>query len=388
MAKTIVNIITGDNPVSAYLFAKEVYEAGDTLMLISAKDTEDDLDFLADEIGIPAKDIVEVLLRNDIDEFRYELICRTVKSYLKKDVKYWVNLAGGTRYMALAVQQVFEDFDSEFYYANIEDNQIIKSKFDDNIYNGDDYSYEIKHRLSVKEYLDIHDMEHDIYRAKEPIRPFHNAQFMFKLFVENKLKRDWRTFNILREFYRDCDDVPIQDIIRPKQNINPLPKFERFLKKIRFVPENPGILNKYELDWLTGGWFEEYTYYIAKEAVSPDDIKMAFRIWVGKDKERMNELDVIFTKNNKLFVIECKTGIQTGSMFNQIVYKACALKEALLGVYCNSYIFTLKEDDHKDVMERLAANMDIRLVDKDILTDPEAIENEWMHMLSIANAIS
>lgn len=387
MAKTIVNIITGDNPVSAYLFAKEVYETGDTLMLISAKDTEDDLDFLADEIGIPAKDIVEVLLRNDIDEFRYELICRTVKKYINKDVKYWVNLAGGTRYLAMAVQQVFEDFDSEFYYANIEDNQIIKSKFDDNIYNGDDYYYEIKHRLSVKEYLDIHDIEHDIHHAKEPIRPFADAKRMFDLFVNNAFKKDFKTFGVLRNVYRDRSCVSIDDIVDPAPGITPLPKFKSFLKRIGFTPATSGVLDKGELDWLTGGWFEEYVYYIAQEAVNPDDIKMAFRIWVGRDRERMNELDVIFTKNNKLFVIECKTGIQDGSMFNQIVYKACALKEALLGVYCNSYIFALKEDNSRDVMERLAANMDIRFVDRDILTDPEKMRNEWMHMLQIANAL-
>ena len=46
MPKTIVNIITEDNPLPAYLFIKENYEAGDRLMYISAKDTEDDLDAL------------------------------------------------------------------------------------------------------------------------------------------------------------------------------------------------------------------------------------------------------------------------------------------------------------------------------------------------------
>ena len=47
MPKTLVNIITEDNPIPAYLFIKEKYEAGDSLMYISAKDTEDDLDALS-----------------------------------------------------------------------------------------------------------------------------------------------------------------------------------------------------------------------------------------------------------------------------------------------------------------------------------------------------
>ena len=41
MSKTLVNIITEDNPIPAYLFIKEMYEEGDRLMYISAKDTED-----------------------------------------------------------------------------------------------------------------------------------------------------------------------------------------------------------------------------------------------------------------------------------------------------------------------------------------------------------
>ena len=47
MSKTLVNIITEDNPIPAYLFIKEKYEVGDRLMYVSAKDTEDDLDALS-----------------------------------------------------------------------------------------------------------------------------------------------------------------------------------------------------------------------------------------------------------------------------------------------------------------------------------------------------
>ena len=127
MSKTIVNIITEDNPIPAYLFIKEMYEDGDKLMYISAKDTEDDLDALSELFSIPATHIEEIVLKNDMDEFTYEKICRTVLGRLKHDVHYFVNLAGGTRYMALAVQQVFEKYNSEFFYVQVEENMIVKS---------------------------------------------------------------------------------------------------------------------------------------------------------------------------------------------------------------------------------------------------------------------
>ena len=141
MSKTIVNIITEDNPIPAYLFIKEKYEDGDNLMYISAKDTEDDLDALSELFNVPATHIEEIVLKNDMDEFTYEKICRTVLGRLKRGINYCVNLAGGTRYMALAIQQVFEQFKAEFFYVQVEENLLVKSLFDDSIFNNDDYFY-------------------------------------------------------------------------------------------------------------------------------------------------------------------------------------------------------------------------------------------------------
>ena len=78
MSKTLVNIITEDNPIPAYLFIREKYETGDRLMYISAKDTEDDLDALSELFNVPATLIEEIVLKNTMDEITYEKICRTI----------------------------------------------------------------------------------------------------------------------------------------------------------------------------------------------------------------------------------------------------------------------------------------------------------------------
>jgi hypothetical protein len=93
------------------------------------------------------------------------------------------------------------------------------------------------------------------------------------------------------------------------------------------------------------------------KAVIPDDIRLGIHI-VRKGVPRNNELDVVFIKNNRLFVIECKTGVETERMFSEIVYKACALREALLGVSCHSYIASLKKDSN-DNLDKIARSMDI-----------------------------
>lgn len=132
------------------------------------------------------------------------------------------------------------------------------------------------------------------------------------------------------------------------------------------------MLYRDELEYLTGGWFEEYVYYLVIKHINPDDAAIGVKISRAGVRHN-NELDVIFTKGNKLFVIECKTGVQTERLFNEIVYKLCAIKEALLGVSCYSYIFSLKKDDSND-LKRIAENMGITFVDHDILLTPRKLK--------------
>lgn len=378
MGKTIVNIITEDNPLSAYLFIKEMYKEGDSLMYISAKETEDDLDLLSEIDGIDSKIIEEILLKNDMDEISYERICRAVKSHLKRDVHYCVNLAGGTRYMALAVQQVFEDFNSDFYYTDVEENVIIKSKFDDNIDNGDDYYFPIKHRMGIEEYLKVHEIKCNIHKKHIPIRSEEASLGMFELFSQELLSgRDWEILEILRNEYRGQKIVYIRDI-----ESDSIPDLYNFFNRMNFSPSSSEVLTKAELDYLTGGWFEEYIYYLLQKTIEPQDI--ALGLIIHQDNvQRQNELDVIFTKGNKLFVIECKSGIQNTSMFNEIIYKSCALKEALLGVSCCSYVFSLKKDKN-DMLQRIAQNMDIDFVDYDILVNQDELEKKILEMKKIS----
>ena len=91
MSKTLVNIITEDNPIPAYLFIKEKYEVGDRLMYISAKDTEDDLSLecrivmdadLLDEVG--AVEIMWDCMATALDEeASYKRAYYRIKEYYR-----------------------------------------------------------------------------------------------------------------------------------------------------------------------------------------------------------------------------------------------------------------------------------------------------------------
>lgn len=381
MAKTLVNIITEDNPIPAYLFIKEKYEAGDRLMYISAKDTEDDLDALSELFNVPATLIDEIVLKNDMDEFTFEKICRVVLGYLRPDTQYHVNLAGGTRYMALAVQQVFEKFDTKFFYVHLEENLIVQSVFDYTFYNNDDNLFPIRYRMSIEEYLRAHEIQNNLsHHNHQPIRSEKEAEYIFKLFSKHSLsKHDYETLELLRIHYRGRKKINISTIETTGANTKPpIPYLSEYLWKIGFVPEQNGVLDKEELEYLTGGWFEEYVYYQVKKHTNPQDIALGVVI-SREGVTHNNELDVVFTKGNKLFVIECKTGVQTERQFNEIVYKACAISELLLGVSCLPYIFSLKEDE-RDSLKRIADNMGITFIDYGILTNPQKLKLAFAKM--------
>ena len=60
-------------------------------------------------------------------------------------------------------------------------------------------------------------------------------------------------------------------------------------------------------------------------------------------------------------------------MFNEVVYKVSALKEVLLGLDCNSYIFSLKKDPTGD-LKKIAKYMGITFCDYDTLTREDKLK--------------
>lgn len=111
-----------------------------------------------------------------------------------------------------------------------------------------------------------------------------------------------------------------------------------------------------------GGWFEEYVYHLIKDRLNPTDIVLG-----PKTANTNNDLDVVFTIGNKLFVVECKTGVEGRGMLNEIVYKASALKENLLGLSARSFIFSLGQE--KEEWSKAAKNMGIEYYGRSFFTE-------------------
>jgi hypothetical protein len=233
----------------------------------------------------------------------------------------------------------------------------------------------IQYKMNLSEYFEVYGLSHDIANPKPMVSDEPQSQYMFELFSKRKLNNsDYKVMEVLREKYRNWKYININEV---ETTINdtmvPIPNLSKFLNYIKFTPSEKGVLQHHELEYLTGGWFEEYVYYLIKNNINPDDIAIGVHIDGCTEIKHNNELDVCFIKNNQLFVIECKSGIASDSMFNEIVYKVSALKEVLLGVACHSYIFSLKKDPTGD-LKIIAKYMGITFCDFDTLTREEKLK--------------
>lgn len=385
MSKTIVNIISREHPLAAYLFIKEYYEVGDKLVFISANENFDCITPLVEALHVDKEVVQRIVLRRDSDSYTYERICRIINNALDKKVDYYVNLAGGTRYIALSVQHVLSNYHAKFFYTQTKQNLIVKTIFDNSIFDNDDEIYPIKYKMNLSEYFKVYSLSHDMDKPKTFISDEQQAQMMFELFSKKKLYyEDYKVLDVLREKYRNWKYIDIHEVETTiNDSMIPIPNLSKFLEHIHFEPINKGILQREELEYLTGGWFEEYVFYLVNNNIHPDDIAIGVHIDGCTEIQHNNELDVCFIKNNQLFVIECKTGINSQSMFNEIVYKVSALKEVLLGISCHSYIFSLKKDTKGD-MKKIANYMDVTFWDFNVLTKEDKLNKELKKIRTIA----
>jgi hypothetical protein len=343
--KTLVNLVSKQTTPN-YLFIKEFYAPGDDLVFITSVKMKDKIEPILNTLGeyYPYQ-IIEV------DEENWSSMTQKIKSKLVKETMYFVNTTCGTKFMSLAVQSVFEPIHSKFFYIPNPENKLLAP-----------YSEEIlpiQYRVDIKEYFSLHGIP---YRQKCITKNKNYTTSFFKRFTEPLLTdSDFNIINLLREFYRDKKSILIKDVEqyqfdeRFKKRV-PIPGLSNFLNSIEFPFERSGELCKKELEYLTGGWFEEYIYHVIKEHVKPQDIAIGVEI-IKAETTNQNDLDVVFTLGNKLFVVECKTGISMQSMFNQTVYKASSLKETMFGLPGNTFIFSLSKENEEFI--RMAKNMNV-----------------------------
>lgn len=332
MKRVLVNIVSKQT-IPNYLFIKDKVLPGDNLLFITTKEMEKGYitQNIITALGYGESCVIDKIILKD--EENYLQIIEDIKP--DKGTKYLVNLTGGTKFVSSTVKDLFSNFDSEFYYIPYPKNIIID-------YTGN--QQKIKTRIKIKEYMSLCGFSMGSYLTK-PLQDKEYTALFFKKFREFS-SNIYEAIDKLRH-YRNGGQICKREYDKNKQaNIpitylcNPINEkdieycindIEEVLKNIEFPLEDQSYISTREIQYLTGGWFEEYVYNLIFDNIEVDDICLALHPKTIGSKKTPNDLDVVFTYGNKLFIIECKVGISkigdrgAEKIFNEIVYKAAAI---------------------------------------------------------------
>jgi hypothetical protein len=375
--KTIINIVSAQT-LPNYLFVKQMYEEGDKVIWIvsSNKKVQQAMSSLSNNLS----DITnqqEISLTEGSEE-NVDCITNLLKEEIPLNDNYYVNLTGGTKLMAIAVYDFFKNNckNVSFFYIPLPKN-IIK-----NIMTQEER--DITYRISISEYLSLYNIP--ISGGHKPYLSFEKAKDMFGK-MSNIIERypnelaELRELNDRSVFRRHKDQQYLFSKISTtniKEGIGldietRAERIQNLIEQNKLSTNSAqGYICSNDMTYITGGWFEDLVYYITEIQKQPDDIICG----IVNNSGSGNELDIVYTKNNKLCIIECKTGWDRDSSFNEIVYKAAAIKKSLSGLNIESSIYSyrdnLSNNDNKKGEEQLRgtlSNMGINYFGKKEIED-------------------
>ena len=224
------------------------------------------------------------------------------------DFHFIVNLTGGTKLMSIAAFTLFTDYDNTMVYVPIPRNEYLipfpkrRPKA----------PVPLDSRLSVKEYLTAYNVEITNQRHLEDAKNLalyrHElTRFIYQHYQEVQPLLEWfgdhlrplkpRKVKKGYDFAEDC-------------NFGMENEAQKYiLDKMGFGYENGSIrkvINESDWNYLRGGWLEE-RIFLAIQAALPrlTDVQLGIKIKDQRGNE--NELDVVFTRDNTLYLVECKS---------------------------------------------------------------------------------
>lgn len=370
--KILISLIS-DQSIPNILFIKQMQDIDFHILVTTAKmENERKTDRVIKVGGLfPNRFKKVVVVEDSLTDIKAQL--EALK--LQASDKYILNLTGGTKVMSIGVYRFFEEFDHETYYIPIGKNAYkrIYPKDDDN-------EYVLNYSINLEEYLNCYGIE-----VTNPINI--NRLCQSETFTQTFFTTNWAMNSNIRNLKNYVDDEKRYNNRDVTQIVwtylpNSLTGLDTFLNSIGFTCKTPHYLDKEEIFYLLGGWFEEYTYSLIKTKLSLNNYQIGKGVEIGRQNVK-NECDVIFTYKNALYVIECKSAI-TKQLFDQTVYKLAAIKKEF-GLFAKSYLFAGNSNrDRTGNIPQSAADrlrlMDIKMIDKPILTNVTEINNFFQRL--------
>ena len=170
---------------------------------------------------------------------------------------------------------------------------------------------------------------------------------------EQVLKLIEELFNF--RYLSDFSITPVsKDYKNPKVNISvditePISVHNTIVHNKSIEIQIKSEIKKHQFEFLTGGWLERFCFNELNELKEREifnDLGINVRVRnLSTGMEAENEFDVLFTYNNNLYMVECKSLNQTHDSETDILYKISALQADLGRLTTKSFLASTASDN-------------------------------------------
>jgi len=352
--RKILVILISVQTVPNVLFIKEMQniEKIDLYVFIStpAMDKKHKVDHIIESCSLLRNKVKIISVINDSLENIEDKLENLEETTFYREDHFLVNLTCGTKIMTVGVYNFFKERNSIIYYLPIEKN-IYKQLFP---YQKNTLEFPVKYQISLKEYFTAYGIKFISKNNNKLEKSIVYTEKMFNFYINQAI--DGKILKKLR-------------LNRKKKQIQINKELSNFLDRISYEYDNNQFLTKNEIQYLAGGWFEEYCFNLIKEKLNLPSSALVCNLYISHF-DAQNELDIAFIWNNALCVIECKTTLwdNNRNLINDTLYKIAALRRDF-GLFVKCFLFTLDNnirDGNGEIKEHIKNRtelLDIKIID-------------------------
>lgn len=276
---------------------------------------------------------------------------------LYPEAEFIYDLTGGSKLMAIALAAVFTGDNYSQIYLNTENNLL------EYVEPRDKPSEQLNTLIDAKTYLTIngatwrHALSENLdWQDKIAARQLLTMNFAKMLSTHTKDME-----NFVRQLNRaaSLSSDKHKGLYAPDQKLDFVPKACRSVMQdiadsgmVDWYPDKGKaitFINEDAVNYLNGGWLEEY-FYLVSQQVGLDDshCSVKFIDTTIRKSDNHNELDGLCAFNNRLLIAECKT-LKIGldqQKDNNILYKMDSIASHIGGQFCTKLLLSALPVDH------------------------------------------
>lgn len=288
-----------------------------------------------------------------------------------------LNVTGGTKWMAIAAQEVFRMNGSAVFYVDLSQDKLLF--LDSTI-----PAHQLSQRISLKNYIESYGYE---FRGEnQPIGLKVERKELCRELIFN-VERWQSAIGLLNKLAAKAEEQNTLQVDYVKESSLPY-GFEQLLfecekaKLLTVKDKQLSFIDAQARNFANGGWLEYHVNNLLNELKADGIIQDSARLNLEIHRQgetSHNELDVCFMARNRLHIIECKTKRMSGKNSPQTtdtIYKLDSISE-LGGLSSKAMLVSYRAID-KTADKQRAKDLRIKVIAADQLKTLKSALKQWI----------